>query len=333
MELDQHLENSVFRSGITEEPTIRPLRMAVLIGFLYVLFFSLYIWISGKLAAIASESVGDLAGRELAKGLIFVLLTGTTLFFFTFFMFRGIERRNQTILTQYKLIIQNERFVVGGLFASSIAHDVSNLVSVVYGYSELLQRPGRTRDEDVQITSGLLAAGERLKKYTERLIEASRGYIPDEKTCTDIVPLVEDSIQFARTHQAVKSCRIEHESPRKLTATLNTALFGRVLMNLILNAAEATEGKGRLMVRLRDRRDAWVLEVHDDGPGIPIEIREKICDPFFTTKKTGSGLGLLSLKIFAAQHCADLEIIDSDLKGACIAVTVPKKQQTCTSGT
>ena len=65
------------------------------------------------------------------------------------------------------------------------------------------------------------------------------------------------------------------------------------------------------------------VEVHDDGPGIPAALREKIMEPFFTTKEDGNGLGLLSLKLCAEQHGARIRIDTSHLGGACFALVSP----------
>jgi two-component system sensor histidine kinase HydH len=97
-------------------------------------------------------------------------------------------------------------------------------------------------------------------------------------------------------------------------------------MNLILNSAEATGNSGEILVRLKEDNGTVFLEVHDNGPGISEEIKENIFNPFFTTKKNGNGLGLLSLKIFADQHNGSIDISNSYLGGACFSISFPKKQ-------
>ena len=97
-------------------------------------------------------------------------------------------------------------------------------------------------------------------------------------------------------------------------------------MNLILNSAEATNHSGEILIKLQENNDTVLLEVHDNGPGVPKDIIEKIFNPFFTTKEKGNGLGLLSLRIFAEQHNASIDIKGSDLGGACFLISLPKDQ-------
>ena len=94
------------------------------------------------------------------------------------------------------------------------------------------------------------------------------------------------------------------------------------LLNLVLNAADATGGRGRIEVRSFEEDGAHVLEVHDDGPGVPLDIREEVFRAFFTTKADGNGLGLLSVRACAELHGGTAEIGDSPLGGACFRVTL-----------
>ena len=70
------------------------------------------------------------------------------------------------------------------------------------------------------------------------------------------------------------------------------AQLNQVLMNLVMNACDALEGKGTIDVSTRPRSDGVTLEIADDGPGIPAAVRERIFEPFFTTKPVGQGTGL-----------------------------------------
>jgi len=71
------------------------------------------------------------------------------------------------------------------------------------------------------------------------------------------------------------------------------------------------------------QEDEAIVEVHDDGPGVPLAQRSKIFAPFHTTKEVGSGLGLVSVKVCAEQHGGRVVVSESDLGGACFRVTLP----------
>ena len=95
--------------------------------------------------------------------------------------------------------------------------------------------------------------------------------------------------------------------------------------HLILNAADATHGRGRIDVSLRRRDEVAVLEVQDNGPGVPAERRGAIFEAFYSSKPHGTGLGLLTVKVTAEEHGGTVEVLDSELGGACFRVTLPRQ--------
>jgi signal transduction histidine kinase len=98
-----------------------------------------------------------------------------------------------------------------------------------------------------------------------------------------------------------------------------------VWTNIIDNAIDAMDGKGHLVIRAR-QEDSWVVvEVEDDGPGIPAEIQSKIFDPFFTTKGPGEGTGLglnISRSLIVQKHQGEL-VVDSEPGRTCFTVRIP----------
>ena len=101
----------------------------------------------------------------------------------------------------------------------------------------------------------------------------------------------------------------------------------QVILNLLGNAVEAVETGGRVEVRTRyqPETDQIVLEVADDGPGVPIDRRERIFEPFYSTKgQRGTGLGLAVAKKLVLQHGGSLELLNDDgLGGAMFRVVLP----------
>jgi signal transduction histidine kinase len=101
--------------------------------------------------------------------------------------------------------------------------------------------------------------------------------------------------------------------------------LNQVWTNIIDNAIDAMDGKGHLVIRAR-QEDSWVVvEVEDDGPGIPAEIQSKIFDPFFTTKGPGEGTGLglnISRSLIVQKHQGEL-VVDSEPGRTCFTVRIP----------
>ncbi len=100
-------------------------------------------------------------------------------------------------------------------------------------------------------------------------------------------------------------------------------LLGRAVLNLLLNAGQAASG-GTVQLRCTSGDGRVRIEVHDDGPGVPEEMRSRIFQPFFTTKGKGSGLGLLPVRTAAESFHGTLELERSDLGGACFRLDLPR---------
>ena len=99
----------------------------------------------------------------------------------------------------------------------------------------------------------------------------------------------------------------------------------QVFINILKNAIEAMEHGGTL--RITARQEAANLKIHfkDDGPGIPPQLAERVFEPFYTTKATGTGLGLLISQKIAQEHGGSLAIASTEEQGACVIVTLPLK--------
>jgi signal transduction histidine kinase len=94
-------------------------------------------------------------------------------------------------------------------------------------------------------------------------------------------------------------------------------------LNLLINAAQATGGHGRVAIEIHQRDRRCVLEIRDSGPGIPAALREQVFEPFFTTKARGGGLGLAIARRTAELHGGTLTLSCPDAGGTVFTMTVP----------
>ena len=101
------------------------------------------------------------------------------------------------------------------------------------------------------------------------------------------------------------------------------SLVVQALDNLIVNAAEATDGQGRIQVHLRKpSARVAVIEVHDDGPGVPDDLRHRVFETLYTTKSHGTGLGMVAVRGCASAHHGTVDIDRSHLGGALFRLTL-----------
>ena len=100
-------------------------------------------------------------------------------------------------------------------------------------------------------------------------------------------------------------------------------LLRAAVLNLLLNAAQAINGRGAVYVTADRRNASWTIEVRDSGPGIPAELRDEVLEPFFTTKSRGGGFGLPIAKRVAEMHGGTLTLTCPESGGTSVVITLP----------
>lgn len=178
-----------------------------------------------------------------------------------------------------------------GRLAGGVAHDFNNLLQAILSQTETLNR---LLDQPVRLEEGLNEVSERVRQGAQLarqlLLFSRRESTRPERL--DLDRVVGDTAQLVR-RLLPESLALEFESSNEpLPVDADRGQLEQVLMNLALNAADATPDGGEITLRTgRDRSHVW-FEVSDTGPGIPPEIRDQIFEPFFTTKPPGEGSGL-----------------------------------------
>ena len=323
MKVNPSLKYTDFIVGIDEPSHVRPLRISLIIATGYCILIATYIVISDKIAIYASNDAEQLKSIEQWNGLIFVIVSGAFLFWFSYKRFSRVAEQDDQLIRQHKALISTERLVAAGIVASSVSHDINNVLAVIIGNVEILKSSKNLTNKDMSSVKSIFEASDRLLKLTINMLEGGKSRVPGVKKLQNFSFVVEETVEFAKIHKALRGCQIDSEIEQSISLEINSALMGRSLMNLMINAAQATNGRSKILVRLARKDDGVVLEVHDDGPGVSDEQKEKIFEPFFTSKEDGNGLGLLSLKLCAELHQGAIHLKRSHLGGACFSTIFP----------
>jgi signal transduction histidine kinase len=232
------------------------------------------------------------------------------------------EAYDQLKQTQDQLV-RNERVATVGMLAASIAHDMANIVSPLKPFVEMLLAGQKLDDEARDVVK---RQTERLVTLCERLLSFSRNRETHLEPA-NINEVVDTTLCLVRTelaHRGVKLVLDLMENPPAVP--LDATQMERAVLNLIINAAEALENtpKAQIVVRTAQEDTDLLLSVQDNGPGIPLDVQQRLCEPFFTTKQTGTGLGLYSTRrIVEEEHGGSLEIDSLVGQGTTITIRLP----------
>ena len=304
----------------------RSARWAAGLALAYVVIASVYIFLSSRLAAGAAHSIEELERIETLKGTIFVAVTGALAFVGAYFAMRRFEHDSLELVRRERALISAEGRVFAGLTASSVAHDANNTLTALLAEIDELS-DSDSPDVEVSVQRLKLSA-RRLVELNRRLMNASRQCFTRGATSTDLLQAARQSVAALRSHAHVRGCTIEVRGELGRIVVVDPVLLNQIVSNLVLNAGGATGGRGRIEVRVGGDEDQATLEVHDDGPGVPLARRADLFDALFTTKPDGNGFGFFSVKACVKDMGGTVEVVDSPLGGALFCVHVPTKRAT-----
>lgn len=287
----------------------------------YGVLATAYILVSSTMAADHSASVDELRRIETLKGTIYVAVTTLGVFFGGLIAMRRMARDAEELVRRERALVASEGKVFAGVMAASVAHDANNVLTAVLADLESLSVP---RDGlDGELVHQLRISVERLVGLNRRLLNAARHGIPKDIDVLDMGRVVRDSVATVRSHKNLRNCRIVCRDEDQVQLESQPLLIHQMVSNLVLNAGEATQGRGLIEVVLRPADGGVCIEVHDNGPGVPKERRPKLFESLATTKEAGTGLGLFSVRACAQGLGGSVEVGDSPLGGAMFRITLP----------
>jgi signal transduction histidine kinase len=299
----------------------RSLVYSLAIACTYGLTAGVYIVVSSSLAADTSASVEEMQAIETTKGIVFVVLTTVVTFVAALVALRRMQADGEELARRERALVANESRAFAGVMAASVAHDANNVLYAVLADLEELAR--RTSSADADGLLRLRTSVERLMALNRRMVGSARHGVLRDRGSVDLRRLVREAVATVRSHTTVRHCRVVCHSDEPIVVDTSPLLVHQIVSNLVLNAAEATGGKGAIEVDLRRGGDAFVLAVHDDGPGIPPERRSRLWESFDDPEQASCGLGLFSVHICAQSLGGTVRAGASHLGGALFEVRLP----------
>jgi signal transduction histidine kinase len=228
-------------------------------------------------------------------------------------------------IVAHERLLKTESLAAIGKSLAALAHDMKTPLVVIRGFTLQLQKKFKHDDPDREKSDIIIRETERLEKMMHNMLDfskplalqLSKGYLNE---------IVQRSLIIVAETAQKKEVTIESLLSPDLPAIAFDAMrIEQVIVNLVLNAVQASPEREKVSIRTSMVEQNIVIEVADNGSGISLDHREKIFDPFFTTKKEGSGLGLAIVKKIVEAHKGSLEITDNDPKGTIFRVMLPRR--------
>jgi signal transduction histidine kinase len=229
----------------------------------------------------------------------------------------------------YHQLLQAEKMAALGTTISGVAHELNNPLATILTWSERLTE----RDLDAPARRGvetILREAERAARIVRNLLTFARKR-HTTRTMVDVNQVVRETLSLRAYEQRVTNISVIDALASGIPPVFaDPNQIQQVLLNLVINAEQAMltkNGRGTLVVRTwqEPEHDSIVLEVNDDGPGVPEDVQTKIFDPFFTTKEVGkgTGLGLTVAYAIVEEHGGRMWLTSEPGYGASFFVELP----------
>lgn len=283
------------------------------------------------------------ARGELALRIIFFFLVGMIVNRFVV-GYREENRRYQALAENLARINEDlkkaqaearraERLAALGQLSAGLAHEIRNPLGVIKGSAEILNQKLEKSDPLAQELAGYIYTEvNRLSALVTRFLNFAR---PSQLELhpIDLPVLLDRALKGLAEQLSANHLKVTRDyAPGLPQVMVDEQLCDQVFTNLMSNACEAMGDQGgELKVRVFPQNSGFraevMVEIEDSGPGIPADLREQIFNPFFTTKKTGVGLGLAIVTKIVDAHGGAVRVRSEPGQGACFQIAFPQSEK------
>jgi two-component system, NtrC family, sensor kinase len=235
---------------------------------------------------------------------------------------KRVAERTDALRASQARVIQQEKMAAFGLLAAGIAHEVGNPLAALSSLVQILKRrgPDSYTAEKLDLAARQL---QRIERTIRELVDFSR---PASTVATRVrmADIVDEALGIAKYYQRTKQRSITTALPVELPTVVGVRdHLTQVVLNLVLNAIDATDEQGRIHVAAAVADGFLILSVADDGRGVSIADRCRLFQPFFTTKSHGTGLGLFVSRQILEESAGTLRFESEPGQGSTFYVRMP----------
>ncbi|MDR0534447.1 MAG: PAS-domain containing protein [Verrucomicrobiales bacterium] len=225
-------------------------------------------------------------------------------------------------------VIESEQLHALTLLAAGVAHELGNPINSINIHLQLMERDARRADPELRkkLQESIHVARnemDRLDSIINRFLKAIRPTVPEFRDA-NIGTIIKETLEILQNELDDRSIIVDTDIPDNLPLLrLDVEQIKQAFYNLVKNAMQAMDSKGILTIHAANREDCVELSFEDNGPGISLEDLPRVLEPYYTTKKRGTGLGLMIVQRILREHGAELQLESHQGQGTVVRVRFP----------
>ena len=226
-------------------------------------------------------------------------------------MLRHYQLDSEEKLVQRERRIQADRLTAMQTLSSGLAHEVRNPLNAARLQLELLERRLRRTNDDPKLVEPIELANHEIERLTALLNDFLSFARPPELHLhdQDIVDICKHVLELERPLAERRRVSLDMAPHAPLVAQVDSGKIHQIVQNLVRNGLEATRPGGHVEIAIvNGTHNAFHIRVRDDGPGIPSDVLPRIYEPFFSTKETGTGMGMAIVHSLVSMHGGKIDI-------------------------
>jgi len=234
-----------------------------------------------------------------------------------------IERRAEERRKLEEKLQQAEHLSAIGEMTAGVSHEIRNPLGIIKSSAQLLKKKMMRLDAKSNIPDIIVEESARLDNIITDFLDFAKPKIPDLHPCR-VEEIIEKNIAYLRPQIEDNHFNIIKKISSHLPEIMaDSAMLYQAFLNIFINAFQSLKNNGSITVRIKHDAGSVVINFIDNGQGIEEAVLKKIWTPFFTTKDTGTGLGLGIVKNMIEAHRGTITITSTNPKGANVEIILP----------
>jgi PAS domain S-box-containing protein len=223
--------------------------------------------------------------------------------------------------TSEEMLVRSEKLSIVGEMAAGVAHEIRNPLTVLSGFVQLLHNENK---QSKGYTDIMQAELNRINLIISEFLVLAKPHAVRFEKC-NLIDIIEDVLMLFDSQTNLNNVQIETHYPNRLpTLKCEPNQLKQVFINILKNAIEAMPRGGMIQLNITsDDQERIYIRFTDEGVGLPAEVLAKVGQPFFTTKETGTGLGLMVTQRIIENHKGEMKIKSKENEGTTIEIILP----------